>query len=253
MTVAYFEGSTPRVIAHRGLPLSTAENTLGAFGAALEAGADIVETDVHLSKDGRVIIAHDPDLSRVAHLPGLVSDFTARELREMDLGFGEGFPTLDELLEAFPQAKFNIDLKIPTVVDAFVDVITQIGATERILVASFDEPTRVHAVTRLPGVVSSATAGHIVEGRVRSWLGLSTEGWNLPPEVKALQIPPTRYGLALVTPSLVRMAHARGLEVHVWTINDPSDMRRLLAMGVDGIVTDRCDLARAVLAEGETD
>lgn len=245
--MAYFDGAPPRVIAHRGLSIDCVENTLSAFRAAVDAGADLLETDVHLSKDGVVIVAHDPDLARVAGRPGLVSDFTAQELRSMDLGYGEGFPTLAEVLAALPQEKFNIDLKIPSVVDAFVDVVTQLGALERILVASFDESTRQHAVARLPGVVSSATAGHIIEGRLRSWLGLPKAGWSLPPAVKALQIPPTRYGLALVTPSLLRMAHARGLEVHVWTINDPSDMTRLLKMGVDGIVTDRCDLARAIV------
>jgi glycerophosphoryl diester phosphodiesterase len=245
--VAYFEGTPPRVIAHRGLALDCAENTLSAFRAAVDAGADLLETDVHLSKDGVVVVAHDPDLARVAGRPGLVSDFTAQELHSMDLGYGEGFPTLVEVLEALPREKFNIDLKIPSVVDAFVDVVTQTGARDRILVASFDESTREQAVARLPGVVSSATAGHIVQGRLRSWLGLPTAGWSLPPEVKALQIPPTHFGLALVTPSLLRMAHARGLEVHVWTINEPTQMKRLLEMGVDGIVTDRCDLARAIV------
>jgi glycerophosphoryl diester phosphodiesterase len=245
--VAYFDGSTPRVIAHRGLPMESAENTVGAFSKALGAGADLLETDVHLSKDGHVIVAHDPDLTRVAGRPGLVSDFSAAELADMDLGFGEGFPTLVEVLEAFPEAKFNIDVKIPDVVDPFVDVITQLRASDRVLVASFDEASRARAVASLPDVVSSATAGHIIEGRLRSWFGLPTAGWKLPPEVKALQVPPTRYGLALVTPSLIRMAHARGLEVHVWTINERSAMERLLEMGVDGIVTDRCDIARDVV------
>lgn len=246
--MSYLEGKPPRVIAHRGLSVGSAENTLGAFAAAVDAAADLLETDVHLSKDGVVIVAHDPDLSRVAGRPGLVSDFTAEQLHAMDLGFGQGFPSLGEVLEAFPREKFNIDLKTPEVVDAFVDVIRQVGARDRVLVASFDEQSRARAVEQLPGVASSASPRHVIDGRVRSWFGLPTAGWTLPPDVKALQIPPTRYGLALVTPSLLRMAHARGIEVHVWTINEPSDMRRLLDMGVDGIVTDRCDIARDVVA-----
>lgn len=246
--MSYFDGATPRVIAHRGLSLGHAENTLGAFGAAVAAGAHLLETDVHLSKDGQVIVAHDPDLTRVAGRPGLVSDFTARQLGEMDLGYGQGFPTLPQLLEAFPTEKFNIDLKIPAVVDAFADVIVHMSAHERVLIASFDEATRARATEVLPGVVSSTTPGHVLEGRFRSWFGLPGSRWKLPSGVRALQIPPSRYGIALVTPSLLRMAHSRGLEVHVWTINDPSDMKRLLDMGVDGIVTDRCDLALEVVA-----
>ena len=245
----YFDGHTPRVLAHRGFADGHAENTIGAFRAALDVGADILETDVHLSKDGQVIVAHDADLSRVAGLPGLVSDYTASELAGIDVGFGEGFPTLVEALEAFPGAKFNIDLKAPEVIDPFVDVVSQMNAHDRLLVASFDEASRSRAVSKLPGVVSSATSGHIIEGRLRSWLGLSGATWTMPPEIGALQVPPAHWGMALVTPSLVRMAHQKGLEVHVWTITDARDMERLLEMGVDGIVTDRADIAVEIVAK----
>jgi glycerophosphoryl diester phosphodiesterase len=247
--VAYFDGQTPRVIAHRGFPSGHAENTIGAFRAAVEVGADILETDVHLSKDGQVIVAHDFDLSRVAGLPGLVSEYTASELAAIDLGFGQGFSTLVETLEAFPGAKFNIDVKVPEVVDPFVDVVSQMNVHDRVLVASFDETSRSRAVSRLPGVVSSATSGHIIEGRLRSWLGLSGATWAMPPEIRAIQVPPTHWGMALVTPSFVRMVHQKGLEVHVWTINEARDMERLLEMGVDGIVTDRADLAVKIVAK----
>lgn len=246
--MTYFDGSPPRVIAHRGLALLHTENTLGAFQAAITAGADLLETDVHVSKDGQVVVAHDPDLLRVAGRPGLVSDFTAAQLAGMDVGQGEGFPTLVELLERFPDQKFNIDLKVRAVVEPFVDVITQLHARDRVLVASFQEEHRAIATALLPGVLSSATPRHVVEGRVRSWFGLPLDSWALPPEVKALQIPTTHRGFALVTPSMIRAAHRRGLEVHVWTINDPDQMRRLWQMGVDGIVTDRTDLAVEVRA-----
>lgn len=245
----YFDGHAPRVIAHRGFPEGHAENTIGAFQAALEIGADLLETDVHLSKDGHVIIAHDPDLSRVAGLPGRVSDYTAAELAGIDLGFGQGLPSLVEVLEAFPRAKFNIDVKVPEVVDPFVDVVSQMNVHDRVLVASFDETARSRAVSKLPGVVSSTTASQVIEGRLRSWVGLSGATWSVPAEIRAVQVPPTRWGMAIVTPSFVRMAHSKGLEVHVWTINDPKDMERLLDMGVDGIITDRSDLAVEIVAK----
>jgi glycerophosphoryl diester phosphodiesterase len=242
-SVAFLDGTPPRVIAHRGLATHHAENTLGAFGAALEAGADILETDVHLSKDGVVIIAHDSDLERVAHRSGLVSEFTAVELSDMDLGHGEGFPTLTQALHTFPEARWNIDLKIPGVVDPCVHAVMSAGAVDRILVTSFNEDTRARAVHALVGVASSATSRHIMAGRIISWMGLPLSSWKLPGDIVALQIPPAHAGLALVTPSMIRLAHRKGLEVHVWTINEVKDMERLWSMGVDAIVTDRADLA----------
>jgi glycerophosphoryl diester phosphodiesterase len=247
--MSFLEGSPPRVIAHRGLALEHAENTLGAFGAALVAGADILETDVYLSKDGQVIIAHDADLARVAGRPHLVSELSARELSRIDLGFGEGFSTLSEVLEEFPTARFNIDLKNPTVVDAFVDTVKKTASTPRVLVASFDENTRARAVLALSPVASSATSAHVMRGRAISALGLPIGFWNIPPEIVALQVPPSHRGLALVTPSLIGLARRKGLEVHVWTINEPRQMARFWQMGVSGIVTDRTDLAVTVRNE----
>ena len=247
--MAYLEGDYPRVIAHRGFPLDHAENTLGAFQAALDAGADILETDVHLSKDGVVVVAHDPDLTRIARRPGLVSDFTHKELASMDLGFGEGFPSLAELLTAFPDAKFNIDLKTRSSVEPFADVIRALNAEDRILATSFDEPTREAVMRSLPDISSSASQQMVMRARLWTWLGLPMDSLRLPPEVVALQIPPARFGVALVTPSMVRLAKRKGLEIHVWTINEPEQMRRLWSMGVHGIITDRTDLAAQVRGE----
>lgn len=239
----FLEGPTPRVIAHRGLSLHVPENTIPAFQAAVAVGADILETDVQVSKDGEVIVAHDPDLARLTGGAGLVSDYTARELAQMDLGGGVGFPTLAEVLEALPDQKFNIDLKTQDAIPGFVDVITQLRAHERVLIASFDEATRRQTSEALPGVATSATPPHVMEGRLRSWLGLSMDTWRVPAGMVAVQVPPTRWGFGIVTPSFVRAAQKKGLEVHVWTIDEPDVMHRLWDMGVDGIVTDRADLA----------
>ena len=247
--MTFLEGQHPRVIAHRGLALDHPENTLGAFSVALNSGADILETDVHLSKDGSVIVAHDPDLTRVAGRPGLVADFSERELAEIDLGSGEGFPTLDQLLSQFPHAKFNIDLKTRTAVEPFAEIIRAHRAESRILATSFDEPTRQAVINLLPEVASSTSRSMVIQARLRTWLGLPMEKWTVPAEVVALQIPPAMYGVALVTPSMLRLAKRKGLEVHVWTINNPEDMRRLWTMGVHGIMTDRSDLAVEVRGE----
>lgn len=241
--VAFLDGTPPRVIAHRGLALDHAENTLGAFQAALTAGADILETDVHLSKDGQVIIAHDADLARVAGRPGFVSELTAQELASIDLGQGQGFPTLEQVLEEFPDVRFNIDLKTPMVVQAFVETITRTRSHHRVLVASFDESSRAEAVRGLGSVASSATTSHILAGRAISALGLPISLWKVPHDIVALQIPPSHRGLALATPNLIGLSTRKGLEVHVWTVNDPRQMERLWKMGVSGIVTDRTDVA----------
>jgi glycerophosphoryl diester phosphodiesterase len=247
--MAFLEGEHPRVIAHRGLSLQHAENTLGAFHAAVASGADILETDVHVTRDGEVVIAHDPDLTRVAGRPGLVRDFTASQLAGMDLGFGEGFPLLDTVLREFPEQKFNIDLKTRSAVDPFAELIRAHGAQDRVLATSFDEPTREAVIRALPDVSSSASQQMVIRARLWTWLGLPMDSLRFSPEVAALQIPPSRFGVALVTPSMLRFARRRGLEVHVWTINNPDDMRRLWAMGVHGIVTDRSDLAVEVRGE----
>jgi glycerophosphoryl diester phosphodiesterase len=247
--MAFLEGEHPRVIAHRGLSLEHPENTLGAFRAAVASGADIIETDVHVTRDGAVVIAHDPDLTRVAGRPGLVRDFTATQLADIDLGTGEGFPLLDTVLQEFPEQKFNIDLKTRSAVDPFAELIRSHGAENRVLATSFDEPTREAVVNLLPDISSSASQSMVIRARLWTWLGLPMDSLRLSPEVVALQIPPSRFGVALVTPSMLRFATRRGLEIHVWTINDPKDMRRLWQMGVHGIVTDRSDVAVEVRGE----
>jgi len=249
MMNTFFPPHTPLVIAHRGLAIDHPENTLQAFMAGCDAGADILETDVHLSRDGHVIIAHDPTLDRVANLPGLVSDYTAAELATVDLGGGVGFPTLVDLLEALPQAKLNIDLKTPAVVPAFVDVIRQMRAQDRVLVASFDEPTRAQAVSQLPGVATSATRKHFLPALVWASLGRQRALQRVFDGIDAIQTPTRYLGVPITTRRFIRQLTGMGKQFHVWTINEETQMRQLLDMGVTGIVTDRADIAVRVRAD----
>lgn len=247
--MAFFSETTPLVIAHRGLSLHSPENTLGAFAAAVQTGADILETDIHLSKDGQVIVAHDPTLDRVAGMPGLVSDYTAAQLAGIDLGGGVGFPTLVETLEAFPDARFNIDVKIPEAVPAFVDVIRQLDAASRVLVASFDEATRRRAVSELEGVATSATKKHFLPGLLASAFGHTDRLARVFGDVDAVQTPTSYLGIPITTERFIRQLTGIGKQVHVWTINDPDQMHQLYRLGVTGIVTDRADLAVGVRAQ----
>lgn len=244
--MSFFDSTTPLVIAHRGLAVDAPENTIPAFLAADAVGADVLETDVHLSKDGQVIIAHDPTLDRVAGRAGRVGDYTVAQLAEIDLGGGVGFPTLVDVLTALPDQKFNIDLKEPEVADAFVDVITQLDASERVLVASFDENTRSSAVARLEGVATSATRKHFVPGLVCAALGRRKCLQKVFSDVDAVQAPVSSGGVAIATRRFITSLTSIGKHVNFWTINDPSVMRRLYLLGATGVVTDRADLAMGV-------
>src|SRR5690554_3477427 len=154
---SFFSPAAPRVFAHRGLALEAPENTMLAFLKALSVGVDYLETDVHASSDGVAVIAHDETLTRVAGRPVRVDHLTMAELRRVDLGEGQGFPSLAEVLDAFPEARFNIDLKSNAAVEPTVDAILEAGAVQRVLVASFDDRRRLAALERLPGVATSAS------------------------------------------------------------------------------------------------
>ncbi len=243
----YFSPRRPRVIAHRGLALEAPENTLLAFAKALAVGVEHIETDVHASRDGHAIVSHDPDLSRLAGRRVRVSELTLEELREVPLGAGQRFCTLAEALDGFPETRFNIDIKSADAVLPTVRAIVAQRATQRVLVTSFSERRRRAAIRRLPGVATSASAFRFAVALLLAKLGLiPLLRWSLR-GISALQIPERAIGLRTVTPRMVRRYHSAGVEVHVWTINDPAAMERLLDAGVDGIVTDRADLARAVV------
>ncbi len=238
----YFEGSTPRVFAHRGLHLDVPENTAGSFRAAIAAGATFIETDVVGSRDGFAMISHDTTLDRVSTRSGLVSDHTAAELADIDLG-GEGFLTLAQALEQFPSARFNIDVKDGTAIDGVVRAVTEADALDRVLITSFSAQRRRATIARLPGVASSPSATEFLVIAAAARLGVAPP----LPLVHALQIPERANGITFVTERLVERYHRAGLEVHVWTVNDEVTMRRLLGLGVDGIVTDRADIALRVV------
>lgn len=243
----YFSTPRPRVLAHRGLATAAPENTLLAFAHALAVGVTHIETDVHASSDGQAIIAHDPDLSRVAGRPQRVGDLTARELSQIDLGHSQHLPTLLEALDAFPEARFNIDLKSAEAVAPTISAIEHARAVNRVLLTSFSERRRRAALRRLPQVATSASGPRFAAALFATVIRGGPLVRAALRGLHAVQIPPRAMGLDTVSPARIRAFHAAGVEVHVWTINDEPDMRRLLALGVDGIVTDRADVAMKVV------
>lgn len=236
------------MLAHRGLALEAPENTLLAFAKALAVGATHLETDVHGSADGVAMISHDPDLTRLAGRSARVGHLTSHELRRIQLGAGQGFCSLAEALDAFPEARFNIDIKSADAVAPTVAAIRDAQASGRVLVGSFNPARRLAAVRALPGVATSISS----RGAVAAVSAARNPGGRpavrrILRDVHAVQLPLSVLRMPTMTPRTIAAFHAAGVEVHAWTINDEPTMERLLDLGVDGLVTDRADLALAVL------
>jgi len=244
----YFEPARPRVFAHRGLALDAPENTLLAFAHALAVGVDHVETDVQASRDGVAVVAHDDDLSRVGGTSDRVDALTAAELARLDLGAGQHMPTLAEALDAFPDLRFNIDLKSEASIAPTIEAIRKTRAEQRVLLTSFSEQRRRAALRMLPEVATSASGPRFALALAASVVRATPAVRRALTGIHAVQIPERALGLSTVTPARIRAFHSAGVEVHVWTINEPAIMARLLDLGVDGIVTDRADLALEVIS-----
>lgn len=252
----YLGAAGPRVFAHRGFADGVPGNTLAAFRAALEAGATHLESDVRATRDGVPVLFHDERLP-VGLVPAVeaggpaIRSLTLAELRRVDLGDGHRIPTVAEALDAFPDALWNLDLKASDAVVATAKHVWRAGAADRVLLTSFSEVSRARAVRLLPGIATSAssvgTAAILLAALAGRPALVRAVTRLLPGTVIALQIPERAGPLPLVAPTVLSTLHAAGLEVHVWTVNERSDIRRLLELGVDGIVTDRPDVAGAVV------
>ncbi len=230
------------MFAHRGLHLNAPENSASAFQAAVDAGVTFIETDVVGSRDGLAVISHDTTLDRVSDRKGRVDSLTAAELAQVDLG-GEGFITLAEALERFPDTRFNIDVKDSAAIPGVVSAVRDADARDRVLLTSFSAARRRAVVNLVPGTASSPSSTEFLVIAAAFRLGITPP----LPLIHALQIPEKSNGVTLVNEKLVERYHRAGLEVHVWTVNDEATMRKLVAMGVDGIVTDRADIALRVV------
>lgn len=259
MTHPWFErASAPRVLAHRGLVTAehaadgTVENSFVAVAEAHAVGARYVESDCHLTSDGVVVLFHDDDLRRVTGDPRPVSAVTAAELETLMEPRG-GLLTLAHALDTFPTLRFNLDVKAK---DAALPVGRIVaGHAHRVLLTSFSDARRREALAaaeRAGADIRPATsAGTATMGRILA--ALSARSNRLLARaltgVDALQIPERHGRLTVLSPRLIEAAHHNDVEVHVWTVNAPDDMRRLIALGVDGLVTDRADLALKVVQD----
>lgn len=222
------------------------ENTEAAFAHALSLGYVYLETDVHVTSDGVLLAFHDTVLDRVTDKVGEIAGQVHADIALARIGGHGRIPLLKDLLEAFPEARFNVDIKADGAVQPLIAVIDECRAWDRVLVGSFSGQ-RLRAFRRASGgrVPTSAHPWEVAAFRLLP-SGLLAK-WVTRGQVAALQIPHRRHGLRLVTPGLVRRAHRAGVHVHVWTIDDPQEMKELLERGVDGLVTDRTDILKDTL------
>lgn len=231
---SFFVSSRPLVFAHRGGAALKPENTIEAFDNGIALGADGLELDVHLSRDGDVVVHHDRTLERTMRLTGVVAATPTAELSHA------GVPQLAEVLSRYPDARIIIELKVNRVelARAVVDVVRRARAVERVCCGSFG--TRVLRAVRTlePSMATSAAREEVRWFLYRSWL-------RCPPATTpydGFQIPEMAGSTRVVSPRFVAAAHRAGLGVQVWTVNAEDDARRLLAWGVDALITDRPDI-----------
>lgn len=263
----YLADVKPVVLGHQGASGHAPSNTLESFRLALAQGADILETDVHLSKDG-VVISHDETIDRMSNGSGYIKDMTLAELRQYDFGYGftpDGgqtypyrgkgvtIPTLEELFQAFPGTRVNIEIKqVDPPMEAQVwDLIQKYGMEDKVLINSFpSQPTQ--RWLKLVGDRVALGADRADMYRFAAYY-IPHLDWLYQPDRDAFQLPVAQklgpIEIRLDTPRLIQRAHQLGIKVHYWTINDEETMRRLLLLGADGIITDYPDRAVKVLKE----
>jgi glycerophosphoryl diester phosphodiesterase len=223
------------------------ENTLLAFRHAYDLGYRYLETDVHATQDGHLVAFHDPDLGRVTEHHGVIEGLSLAEVLETRVGGRELVPRFEELVEELPEARFNVDVKSPAAVEPLADLVRRMGLEGRVVVSSFSHGrTQEFRRASRGRVATGATPQEIARFVL---LPSAVADWRLDPTVAALHVPVRRHSLPVTTPRLVRRAHAAGVQVHVWTVDEPQEIERLLGWEVDGLMTDRTDVLKRVLVQ----
>jgi glycerophosphoryl diester phosphodiesterase len=230
----FFASSRPRVFAHRGGSALAPENTMAAFDRGIACGADGLELDVHLSRDGVVVVHHDRTLDRTTTLSGPIAAKTAGELERADV------PALADVLARHRDVPIVIELKMNTeaLAGAVLDVVRRAGAIDRVCLGSFGLRV-LRAARRLePAIATSAAREEVRWALYRSWCR-----WPVTRVAYGgYQIPEVSGSTRVVSPRFVEGAHRAGLGVQVWTVDTENDAKRLLSWGVDALITDRPDI-----------
>lgn len=248
----YFDHAAPLVVAHRGGMGCWPENTLHAFAEADGVGASCFELDIHRTADGHLVVCHDPSLDRTTNGSGVIKTMDLKAVQQFDAGYhwsddngktypfrGKGIivPTLRALFEAFPNQRYIIDNKPdnPEMALELAQLATDCGVAERVCLASFHTANLYAIRERYPHIVTSFSEAEVQAYAVFVYSGL---GCFYHAPAPCFQIPPRQYGLPLMTRPFTALMRRKGIEAHLWTINDPDEMRMLLEKGARGIVTD---------------
>lgn len=237
----YLEWEGPIPFAHRGGASDVPENTMPAFQYAVDAGYRYVETDVQVTADGTLVAFHDNDLSRTCGRPGRITELPWSEVRTAMVAGAAPIPLLEDLLGTWPELRVNIDCKSNAAVDALVSTLRRCDALDRVCVGAFSDAR----MRRLKGRLGERLCTALAPG------GVAALRFGRPRSANAhaAQVPVARGRLTVVNEAFLARAHSLDIKVHVWTIDDPAEMARLLDLGVDGIMTDRPLVLREVLEQ----
>ncbi|MDH3202765.1 MAG: glycerophosphodiester phosphodiesterase [Myxococcales bacterium] len=255
-------------IAHRGGLRIRPEHTLVAYTQALADGADVLELDLHATSDGVIVVMHDDTIDRTTDGTGAIKEMTLAELKTYDAGYdftpddgmtypyrGMGLlvPTLEEVLVAFPDVPYVIEIKqaVPSIVDDFVAITRARGVIRQINGASFDDDVLTELRAAAPELDTSFSLNEVAE-YVQNTIGLEEAAPGYVPPAEFLQVPPSFDAFTVIHPTFISIAHQLGLKVHVWTINDEDEMRGLIADSADGIMTDDPPLLTTVIDDTGT-
>lgn len=257
----FLELGTPLVMAHRGGRGLWPPNTLYAFQRSVEMGVDVLEMDIHLTVDGAIVVRHDPTVDNTTNGTGAIAGMTLAEIKSLDAGYtwtadegqtypfrdqGITIPTLEEILEALPGMRLNIDIKPedPAIVPLFARMLRQYNQLDQVLVASFHDAQLNRFRELCPTVATAAGVRETLGMFLLSSLHLEA---IYQPRAVAFQLPEYQGKLHVVTERFIRAAHRHNMQVHPWTVNEVQEMRRMLDWGVDGLITDYPDRLRRIL------
>ena len=232
---------------------------MAAFQEVVDLGFRHIETDLHITSDGTLVCLHDDTVDRTTDGSGEVESFSLADLKQLDAGYrhadrmglypfrGQGvqIPTFGELVDSFPEVSLIVDMKTEGLEEPLARLIEELGLHDRVIVGSFSDERldRFRELSHRSVPTSTGLAA------ARLWVLMSRVGRSGPDDASALQLPTQTRGVRVVDDKLVKAAHESGLQVHVWTVNDPQEMTRLLDIGVDGLITDRPDLLKDVLID----
>lgn len=245
----FLGGPHPRAFVHRGWhtgELAGMENSLSAFRRAVLEGFTYLETDVHATSDGVAVVHHDPMLDRTTDAAGVIGELPWPTVRQARIGGREPVCRLVDLLEELPEARLNIDVKVDQAIEPLLEALRRTNSWNRVCVASFSE-ARLARVRKAAGDGLLTSMG--IAAVARLWASARLGRFGRPGARRVAQVPVRQGRLTVVDTRMLAAAQRRGIEVHVWTIDDAARMHQLLDLGVDGIMTDRPEVLKGVFAE----